>query len=306
MQATDMHYPSLSGKGCDIQIIEASRSQETSQALITFVARYWRPIHSEVMTHRKFSRNASSSRAIPTAKLLEQVRTKPGTPIHWGLNQPGMQADEECTAHVTDPFTGEMLVREEAWERAASQAAGWAEAFADAGYHKQIVNRLIEPFSFITVVITSTDWDNWYSLRAHADAQPEIRDVAETMLKLVGDVPLRTVHQGPLAQARTWHLPFISMYERQNFPVKDLLAMSAARCARVSYLTHDKQNPTFEADDVLYRRLVASKPLHASPLEHQAHNSGQNRASRNFDGGWLQHRALLETAGSIEALQAAI
>jgi hypothetical protein len=300
-----MEFPTLTGKGCEVKIIEASISQHTSQKLITFSLRYWRPIHTEVMTHRKFTRNASSSRAIPTAKLLEEVRTNPAGPVHWGKNQPGMQAHEEHEGLIVHPRTGRLMGREEAWSTMASENADWAEAWAEAGYHKQIVNRIIEPYSRITVLVTSTDWDNWYSLRAHVDAQPEIQDLAYTMLKLVPDVPSRNVHEGKLEDARTWHLPFVSMQERVSHSVPDLLAMSAARCARVSYLTHDKQNPTLEQDDGLYRRLVESKPLHASPLEHQAHCTSQNRASRNFDGGWLQHRALLESAGSIENFRSA-
>jgi thymidylate synthase ThyX len=78
------------------------------------------------------------------------------------------------------------------------------------------------------------------------------------------------------------------------------LAMSAARCARVSYLTHNKENPLLEEDDTLYRRLVESKPLHASPLEHQACVLNVDMSSKNLRGGWMQHRTMLEAAGSIE------
>lgn len=300
-----MEFPTLIGSGCEIKVIEASRSQETGKALITFSARYWRAIHAETMTHRQFSRNASSSRATPTAKFLEEVRTNPAGPIHWGANQAGMQAHAENLQLVAHPRTGMLLEREEAWQTMACEAADWAESWSNAGYHKQITNRVLEPFSRITVLITATEYDNWYALRAHADAQPEIRDVAETMLKLAADVPSRLVHTGSFKDARTWHLPFVSMVERQTIKVPDLLAMSAARCARVSYLTHDKQNPTIEQDVALYRRLVESKPLHASPLEHQAQNSGTDRPSRNFTGGWIQHRALLEAAGSIERFASA-
>lgn len=296
----------LKGKGCEIGIVEASRSQQTGKALITFVCRYWRAIHSEVMTHRVFSRNASSSRAIPTAKLLEAVRTDPAGPIYFGKNQPGMQSFEEHFENIVHPRTGVLLTREEAWAMMAAESADWAQSWADAGYHKQIVNRIIEPFSYITVVITATEWDNFYALRAHADAQPEIQDVAYTMLEVVKDVPMRTVSATKLDDPRSWHLPFINFQERVHHKVPELLAMSAARCARTSYLTHDKQNPKAEEDEGLYRRLVESEPLHASPLEHQAVNSGQDRPSRNFGGGWIQHRALLEIAGSIEKFRSCL
>lgn len=295
-------YPTLKGKGCEISVVEASQSAQTGVKIITFVCKYWRAIHSEVMTHRVFSRNASSSRAIPTAKLLEQIRSEPAGPIHWGKNQPGMQAHEEHNAEVIHPRTGIPMSREMAWEAMANEAADWAQAWADAGYHKQIVNRVIEPFSYITVVITATSWDNFYALRAHADAQPEIRDVAETMLKIIPDVPVRMIADADEFDHHAWHLPFVSIAERQAHDVPTLLAMSAARCARTSYLTHDKQNPSWEQDNGLYRRLVESEPLHASPLEHQAYNSTKDVSSRNFTGGWIQHRAMLEDSGSIEKL----
>jgi thymidylate synthase ThyX len=296
-------YPTIKGKGCEISVIEASQSEQTATQLITFVAKYWRPIHSEVMTHRVFSRNASSSRAIPTAKLLDQIRTEPAGPIHWGKNQSGMQAHEEHDAVVIHPNTGIRMSREEAWEAMANDAADWAQAWADAGYHKQLVNRIIEPYSYITVVITSTSWDNFYSLRAHADAQPEIQDVAQTMLKIVHNVPMRIIDETDESNHRAWHLPFVSLEERHEHHIALLLAMSAARCARTSYLTHDKKNPSWEQDDSLYRRLVESEPLHASPLEHQAYNFGKHVSIRNFTGGWYQHRDLLEAAMSIEAFR---
>lgn len=296
-------YPTIQGKGCEISVVEASQSKQTGQKLITFVCKYWRAIHSEVMTHRDFSRNASSSRAIPTAKLLEQIRTNPAGPIFWGKNQSGMQAIEECDEAIIHPTTGVKVPRELAWELMANEAADWAQAWADAGYHKQIVNRVIEPFSFITVVITATSWDNFYALRAHADAQPEIQDVAETMLKVVDDVPVRFIDETNPMSTHAWHLPFVSIAERHEHHIALLVAMSAARCARTSYLTHDKQNPSWEQDDALYRRLVESKPLHASPLEHQAYNSGMAERVRNFTGGWVQHRAVLESAGSIQTFR---
>jgi thymidylate synthase ThyX len=279
--------------------VEASQSSQTGQKLITFVCTYWRAIHSELLTHRDFSRNASSTRAIPTAKLIEKIRMDPAGPVFWGKNQAGMQAVEECDALVQHPRTGEMLTRTEAWSLAAHDAADWAEAFTNAGYHKQIAGRITEPFGWITVVITATSWDNFYALRAHADAQPEIQDVAETMLKIVNDVPVRFIDSTDFRDQAAWHLPFVSLDERHQHPVPILLAMSAARSARTSYLTHDKKNPSWEQDEALYRRLVESKPLHASPLEHSAKVTADSDRYRNFSG-FKQHRQYLEEAGSIE------
>jgi thymidylate synthase ThyX len=299
-----VNYQTFEGKAALVSVIEHSINGHTGKELLTFQLRYWRAIHSEMLTHRVFSRNASSSRAIPTAKLLEEVRTDAAKPVHWGKNQSGMQAHEECDALVVDPTTGELLTREVAWERAAVHASNWAEAFASAGYHKQIVNRHLEPFSRISVVATATEYENWYELRDHEDAQPDIRDLAHTMITAYEASKPRIVkYKGSGTDARNWHLPYITLEERIRFPVADLLAMSAARCARVSYLTHDKQNPSRDADIGLYERLVLSKPLHASPLEHQAYAAEINGACRNFSGGWFMHRDVLERLGSIQAIR---
>ena len=298
-----MNQQTFTGKAATVSIIEHSLNAHTGKEIVTYQLRYWRAIHAELMTHRVFSRNASSSRAIPTAKLLEEVRTNPARPVHWGKNQPGMQAHEECEALVVDPFTGELLSREDAWDRAAVHASNWAEAFADAGYHKQIVNRHLEPASRISVVCTATEWDNWYELRDHEDAQPDIRDLAQTMLLAYNESTPRIINYKSGLDARAWHLPYITKEERLLFPVCDLLAMSAARCARVSYLTHDRENPSKDADIGLYERLVESRPLHASPLEHQAFAVDVNGDCRNFKGGWFQHRDILERLGSIEGIR---
>ena len=78
----------------EVKVIADSIS-ESGKRITTFQLKYPRFIHSEVMTHRVFSRNASSSRAIPVKKMIEQVRNNPAMPIHWGANQSGMQAKNE-------------------------------------------------------------------------------------------------------------------------------------------------------------------------------------------------------------------
>jgi thymidylate synthase ThyX len=293
----------FTGKGCSVVVIEDSLSQIGRTRLCTLQLTYWRAIHAELMTHRVLSRNASSSRAIPTERLLKQIETQPAKPVHWGRNQSGMQARDEHDETIVHPVTGDLLTREEAWVAAAKSSVGWARAFADAGFHKQITNRISEPFSYISVVVSATQWDNFFELRAHEDAQPEIQDLAYTMKEAMRHSSPRLLHPGKLSDPRVWHLPYVNMHERQSNSSSDLLAMSAARCARVSYLTHDRQHPKKEDDIALYRRLVESKPLHASPLEHQAYAAMAVQPSANFTGGWVQHRRFLELQGSIEKLQ---
>ena len=245
-----------------------------SPRITTFQLRYPRFIHAEFMTHRVFSRNASSSRAIPVEKQIEMIREDTAMPSHWGKNQSGMQADDETDEAVWIPGVigedGYMFAHtegygaEDAWINARDRAIEVAEAFVAAGYHKQIVNRILEPFSHISVVVTATDYDNFFWLRRHKDAQPEIKILADAMyVAMEQSVPRKlSFHE--------WHLPYVSNQERKDFSIDDQIKMSVARCARVSYLTHDGKSPSVEKDIALYDRLVGSSPLHASPAEHQA------------------------------------
>jgi thymidylate synthase ThyX len=304
--------------GATAKVIEHSTGPHGVE-LITLQLRYQRFIHAEFMTHRVFSRNASSSRAIPVAKMLDQVRNDPAMPVHWGLNQPGMQAAEEGTAPVLleeaiehdNPsdcplFTFERtsMSVQDAWREAARRAAEVAEAMSAAGYHKQVVNRILEPFQYISVIVTATDWDNFFELRDHPDAQPEIRALAQAMKEAMqASTPVfRHPHDYEVESA--WHLPYVTTDERiAHADNPRLLAkLSAARCARVSYLTHDGQQPSIEKDLELYDRLVGSRPLHASPVEHQAMvGTFDTYRSRNFRG-WLQFREQVEAEASAEDL----
>lgn len=253
--------------------------------LITMQLRYPRLVHSEMMTHRVFSRNASSSRAIPVAKMLEQVRNDPAAPYVWTTNKPGMQGDI-----VTDPA---LIARyDQMWIDAANQAADNAEVLMGEGLHKQVVNRILEPFQWISVIVTSTEWANWFELRNHKDADPTIKRLAEVMENAINDSTPISLREGE------WHLPYVSQEEKNALPITTLVKISAARCARVSYLTHDGVLPNVERDIALYERLVGSRPLHASPIEHQArvmqHAGSEVGLNGNLSPLWVQHRKLLE------------
>jgi thymidylate synthase ThyX len=248
--------------------------------LTTLKLIYPRFIHAEFMTHRMFSRNASSSRAEPVAKHIERIEHEYAEPIHWGQNQPGMQAQAEIAEETKRAARAE-------WWAAKEAAVAHAKRLNSLGVHKQIVNRILEPFSHINVVVTATEWDNFFELRLHPDAQPEIRELAYQMrVAMKGSNPKRLLDGW-------WHLPFVSTLERVDHPIEDLIKFSVARCARVSYLTHDKKTPNAKDDIVLYERLVGGVPIHASPTEHQATPLVSNDFCRNFRG-WMQYRELLE------------
>lgn len=257
--------------------------------LTTLQLVYPRFIHAEFLTHRVFSRNASSSRAIPIAKMIEQVLNSPAMPVHWGKNQPGMQAKEQVSDETATTAAAN-------WVRAAHDAAQRAYVLMDLGVHKQVVNRLLEPFQHIHVVVTATEWDNFMELRAHEDAQPEIHALASLIgVAMESSTPVYRKRQR--LDAANWHLPYVSNEERYvHRESPELLAkLSTARCARVSYLTHDGANPSIEKDLELFDRLVGARPLHASPTEHQAYPLPLGtQSSKNFFG-WRQHRELIES-----------
>lgn len=254
--------------------------------LTTFELCYPRVIHAEVMTHRQFSRNASSSRAIPWERMRRWVLDEPYVPIHWGKNQKGMQATGELSLHERDA-----AVRE--WLDARDAAVKHADRLHELGIHKQIVNRIIEPWSHINVVCSSTTFENFFALRIQRAAMPEIQCLAVRMARaLAASTPV-------LRDIGEWHLPYVTDAERADDDIEILRIISAARCARVSYRTHDGRVSTAAEDVALYRRLVGADPKHATPVEHQAESAfSPRRRSGNFTG-WIQHRQLIhgESAG---------
>ena len=309
------------------KIIEDSISKK-GKRLTTFQLRYPKFIHGEFMTHRVFSRNASSSRAIPVSRLLKDLNDDPVYPSYWGANQKGMQAGEECNASVflpsnDPPVYCEEFTREEAWDEARAFAHIVASAYNKAGYHKQTVNRILEPYSHINVVVTSTQWSNFFALRCHKDAQPEMRLLAEAIYEVYNQYTPKVLDVGE------WHLPYVTNKDRDTALKMDesseffpdsvfnyLIPLSVARCARVSYLTHEGKEPLITEDLALYDRLMKQVPLHASPAEHQGspdeylgtrsviHGDGRGNSSTvkedvwlcpqlhgNFDG-WIQYRKM--------------
>lgn len=255
----------------------------TGNRLTTFQLRYPRFIHAEFMTHRVFSRNASSSRAIPVKKIIESVKTDPAMPIHWGKNQRGMQAGKEL-----DPEIGKQL-----WLEAKDEAIYKASAMEAVGFHKQIINRILEPFSHISVVCTATEYANFFGLRHHYMAQPEIEQLAKQMWE-----EYKTSSPAILKEGE-WHLPYVTDVNKNVLSIKEQIITSVARCARVSYNNHDGGISEIHKDKELYDRLLGAQPIHASPAEHQGqampdltYPFGIPR-SGNFTG-WTQYRKTLE------------
>lgn len=257
--------------------------------LWTFELTYPRYIHSEFMTHRVFSRNASSSRAIPVKRMIEQVRENTVVPPKIFMNQKGMVGETEADPVTTTAF--HVL-----WEEAAENACKTAEMMERLGIHKQHVNRILEPFQYIKVIVTATDWYNFFVLRLAPDAQPEMRELANAIYdemnryhnKAVGVLELDKEHS-------VVSLPYITDEDIKEIGKEEyhtLMKISAARCARVSYNNHDGSKPDIKKDLELYGHLYNSK--HMSPMEHACIRDEDYRKNANLNG-WKSLRYLIET-----------
>lgn len=283
-------------------------------------------IHPEHLRHRSFSYSVASSRAIPITKLIEQALTDPVIPVYWGKNQKGMVATEE----LTDRQQGKA---KRIWLKGRDRAVETARALSDFAYdsgegstnpqdygvgvHKQISNRVLAPYLFTTVLVTGTDqaWSNFFFLRCHPAAQPEMQHTAELMRDAYNaSTPV-------VVRAGEWHLPFIQPQDREEAlwkakapatssdagegyvsyldNVADLLKqVSAGRCARTSYLTHLGVRDLSE-DVRLHNSLLAGatksppEPIHASPLEHQATPLLLGEYARGNLVGWRSYRSTI-------------
>lgn len=246
--------------------------------ITTLEIEYPRFIHGEFMTHRSLSKNSSSSRAIPIQKMLDQIESNMALPIYWGKNKSGMQAVEEVSK-----FDEAKSVLN--WERSFNYTKERVLDMVDIGLHKQVPNRLTEPFQMMKVVVTGTDWDNFFNLRIHPDAQPEICMLAYKIYKAMEE-------SNPVElKVSDWHLPYVgfeywgdepkyyitkvSDEDDQSYGMKyeeylsldDAIKISASCCAQVSYRNTDM---SLEKADKIFNMLIKSDVLHASCFEHLA------------------------------------
>lgn len=247
--------------------------------LTTMEVRLHRFVLAEFNTHRVFSRNSASSRAIPIEKRISEAVEDPAMPLHWGENQRGMQADREGDEHWIAACRRE-------WLRARDHAVASAQYLSLIGLHKQVTNRLLEPFLWHTVVVSATNWMGFFEQRCSPLAQPEMRAAAEAMRAALDASQPKSLPYG------AWHLPYVQPDELRDerLTTPDLCRLSVARCARVSYLTHDGVRD-WSKDFDLHDRLLGASPPHASPFEHVACAVGSDRCWHwgNFEG-WAQLR----------------
>ena len=279
--------------------------------MTTMEIEYPRFILAELNTHRMLSKNSASSRAIPVKAMHEHIRANTAGPVSWGVNQPGMKAKEVLDAEDT---VEALLI----WEQARDSALDFAMQLADLNLHKQITNRITEPWMTMKTVISGTEWANFWWLRAHADAQPEIHELATKMMTVYNRSTPQLLNPGE------WHLPYVKStrlssgeliyLDNQDLPLtlRQAQFISASCCAQVSYR---KSDDTLEKAERVFKMLIESEPAHASPVEHQATpmhiesmcrfepetwQPGVTHVSANSDlwsgnlRGWIQFRKLIK------------
>ncbi|AIW02826.1 putative thymidylate synthase [Acinetobacter phage P577] len=243
----------------------------SGQRITTFEIEYPRFILAELNTHKMLEKNSSSSRAIPITKMIEQIESNGATPLYWGKTKSGMQAGEEVVGN-------DLSVIQYLWGLARSSAVASADILSQMGLHKQTANRLLEPFQMMKTVITGTDWDNFFNLRIHPDAQPEFCMLAYKMYMAMQDsAPVKLV-------AGQWHLPFVHTFISKDgvqyysdgisplsggkqLSLEEAIRVSASCCAQTSYR---KSDDSLEKADKIFDMLIKADVLHASPFGHLA------------------------------------
>lgn len=246
--------------------------------LTTFEVEVHRFVLAEFNTHRVFSRNSASSRAIPVTKQLARASSDPAFPIKWPAEQPGMQGGSELTGwdldtaqDVFNRFQDETTSNIRYYLQAVADQYGlsWDSKNPDEiaelkshTLHKSLLNRLIEPIMWHKIIVTAAEWENYFRQRVSPLAQPEIEVAAAAMQALMASEPVELAHDG-------WHTPYISDEEKANNDEETVKKVSVARCARVSYLTHDGIRD-MAVDVDLHDKLVSANPPHWSPTEHVA------------------------------------
>lgn len=264
---------------------------EQGNRLTTLEVVMHRFVLAEFNTHRVFSRNSASSRAIPVQKQIDKVLNDPAIPLSWGKNQKGMQAEEEISEL-------HQRMAKDRWIKARDNAVFEVKELMELGVHKQIADRLLEPFMWHTAIVSATEWDNFSSQRCSPLAQPEIQAPAYAIREAINN------STPALLQVGDWHLPYIDLNlelhkhaQHHSDAVERCKKVSVARCARVSYLTHDGKRDVQE-DLNMYERLATANPPHASPFEHVAtpHCSPEDYDHEPILGnfkGWHQLRHIV-------------
>lgn len=255
----------------------ADSISEKGDRITSFELEYPRFLHCELMTHRVLSKNSSSSRAIPIGSMIDYTMNNMAMPVFWGKKKKGMQATEEI-----NPEVAKFL-----WVESFQNAVQSLKKMDEVLLHKQIANRILEPFQMMKVVLTGTDFDNFFNLRFHTDTLPEFVMLVDKMYKAMDESIPNTLRAGE------WHLPYVHISQTENpedtyyfvydgntsgsetsgynyeirLTLEEAKKWSTSHCASVSYRTEQLSEKGVEG---IFDMLVQADVVHSSPLEHQA------------------------------------
>lgn len=231
--------------------------------LTTFRLTYPRIILAELNTHRVYSKNTSSSRAIPVKDNIERIRNDPFIPDQWVKNARGMFSLDYIDNNL------EEIMR--LWLEANYIMGDIGKNLAEYELHKQYANRLLEPFMYVDTILTGTDFNNFFYLRTAEDAQPEIQELANCMYEVYSESTPDLLYYGE------WHVPYIDTIREndsltysindQIIDIDTAIKIAISCCGQVSYR---KLNTTIEKALEIYAKFMNNSRLHASPLEHVA------------------------------------
>lgn len=250
--------------------------------LTTLMVRFPMRYLTHMNTHRKFSRNTRSMRAIKAEYFIEEVLSDPYIPEKWYHEKVGMQGPE-----ITDPVIINSLRMQ--WCYLRDDAVFRAREFMKLNIHHEHINSILAPWLWTEQIISSTEWENYLLQRDHPDSVYPMQLTAQSIRRALEDSTPKLVLEG------NYHLPLIREDDRE-LPLKTQLKLSAARCARKSY---DRESSVMERERDLrvYQQLVSADPPHMSPFEHQAVIvPDEDYLRSNFDPPWLQQRQIVEEA----------
>lgn len=261
--------------GITAEVVQASRYN--NKVVWTLKLKYGLMIHAELLRHKLFSHSVKSNRAIEPHRIRHEVINDPYIPVRFGQNQRGMVAKGESKYAR---FARKM------WLAARYVACGIHYCFEKIGIHKEITNRLLFPWQWVSQTLTFTEIDNFFNLRLHQAAQPDIQRLAQVIRDC-----LENAHANDEIEdigLGDYHVPYVNRYKNgegqvvyrdndgRELSVEQAIVCSMARCARSSYNNHDGSKSTYNTrvkqgmrtDLEIYQDLIESKPVHASPGEH--------------------------------------
>lgn len=264
-----------------------------NKRLTTFKLVVPHSVLGHLVRHRAFSLSVASNRALRSSSVMDTLNYIPD----WRTAQKGMQPAEFINDKNKRDYLDDIVYT---LKNYTSEYVN--EMVNKHNVAKELTNRYLAPFQLVTVLVTSSEYSNFFNLRDHQDAQYDTQIVARKMKKLLEENTPTYLERGE------WHLPFISYGEAKDNTIIEQIAASVARCARTSYKLPNSENRSDIISDIrLFNKLI-TPPIHASPLEHVAtplrmsdiyasilpEDKTLNSAFYGNTYGWVQLRKLFE------------